>query len=102
MIDKIFSAGTLTNPKKFSEVVSDVGSTMTVDDALTNKEVWKLATSLKFDSGADIVSVQAPIKGFGRSKDGQQYDIVDEAGMQELAQAMRTDTMDQYAARHPA
>ncbi|MDU7485701.1 MAG: LCP family protein [Cutibacterium avidum] len=102
MIDKIFSAGTLTNPKKFSEVVSDVGSTMTVDDALTNKEVRKLATSLKFDSGADVVSLQAPIKGFGRSKDGQQYDIVDEAGMQELAQAMRTDTMEQYAARHPA
>ncbi|WCC79568.1 LCP family protein [Cutibacterium equinum] len=102
MIDKIFSMDTLTNPKKFSQVVSDAGSTMTVDDGLTNKEVRKLATSLKFDSGADIVSVQAPIKGFGTSKDGQQYDIVDEAGMEELAQAMRTDTMDQYAAKHPA
>ncbi|MSS46139.1 LytR family transcriptional regulator [Cutibacterium sp. WCA-380-WT-3A] len=102
MIDKIFSKGTLANPSKFSNVMSDVGSTMTVDDALTNKEVRKLATSLKFDSGEDIVPLQAPIKGFDTSKDGQQYDVVDEAGMQELAQAMRTDTMDEYAANHPA
>lgn len=100
LIDKAFAADTLTNPAKFAKVVKDAGSTMTVDDALTNAEVRKLATSLKFDSGADIVPVQAPISGFGKSSDGQAYDVVDTKGLQELSEAMRTDTMDQYVAKH--
>ncbi|WP_245306563.1 LCP family protein [Acidipropionibacterium timonense] len=101
IIHKTLTAGVLTNPSKFNEVSTLVGSTMTVDDKLTNAEIRKLALSLRFSSGDGVVQVQAPISGFGRSKDGQAYDVVDEKGLQELSDAMRTDTMDQYVAAHP-
>ena len=74
---------------------------MTVDDKLTNSEIRKLAMSLRFTSGDKVVQVQAPISRFGRSKDGQAYDVVDKEGLQELSDAMRNDTMDVYVENHP-
>jgi ribosomal protein S5 len=74
---------------------------MTVDSGLTNSSVRSIATSLKFRSGAGVVQVQAPISGFGKSADGQEYDVVDEAGMKELSAALKNDTMADYVANHP-
>lgn len=101
IIDKTLSAGTLANPSKFDDVATLAGRTMTVDDKLTNAEIRKLAMSLRFTSGDSVVQVQAPISGFGRSKDGQAYDLVDKEGLQELSDAMRNDTMDVYVENHP-
>lgn len=101
IIDKTLSAGTLANPSKFDDVTTLAGRTMTVDDKLTNAEIRKLATSLRFSSGDGVVQVQVPISGFGKSKDGQAYDVVDKEGLQELSDAMRNDTMDVYVENHP-
>ncbi|MDN6554903.1 MAG: LCP family protein [Acidipropionibacterium acidipropionici] len=101
IIDKTLTAGVLANPKKFNEVLSTASDTMTVDSGLTNSSVRSIATSLKFRSGAGVVQVQAPISGFGKSADGQEYDVVDEAGMKELSAALKNDTMADYVANHP-
>lgn len=101
IIHKTLTADVLTNPAKFREVVTLAGETMTVDDGLSNAEIRKIATSLRFSSGDAVVQVQAPIKGFATSSDGQQYDVVDAEGLKELSEAMRTDTMADYVRRHP-
>ncbi|MDN6555798.1 MAG: LCP family protein [Acidipropionibacterium acidipropionici] len=101
IIDKTLTAGVLANPKKFNDVLASYSETMTVDSGLTNANIRTIATSLKFRSGAGVVPVQAPISGYGRSANGQAYDVVDEAGMKELSAALRNDQMADYVANHP-
>lgn len=101
IIDKTLSGGVLANPRKLNGVLNSYADTMTVDPGLTNANVRKIATSLKFNSGKGVVQVQAPITGFAKSKDGQQYDVVDEAGLKSLSNALKNDTMADYVANHP-
>lgn len=101
IIDKSISGDVLANPKKFNDVLSIYSQNVTVDSGLTTANIRKIATSLKFRSGAGVVQVQAPIAGFGKSKDGQSYDIVDEAGIKELSYALKNDRMADYVANHP-
>lgn len=101
IIDKTLSGGVLSNPTKFNQVMQTYSDTMTVDSGLTTSNIRKIATSLKFSSGKGVVQVQAPISGFGKSRDGQAYDIVDEAGMKELSSALKNDRMADYVANHP-
>lgn len=101
IIDKTLTGGVLANPRKLNDVLNTYADTMTVDAGLTNANVRKIATSLKFGSGKDIVQVQAPIAGYGKSKDGQDYDIVDEAGLKSLSTALKKDMMADYVANHP-
>lgn len=101
IIDKTLTGGVLANPKKLNDVLNTYADTMTVDPGLTNANVRKIATSLKFTNGKGVVQVQAPISGFGKSKDGQDYDVVDEAGLKSLSYALKNDTMADYVANHP-
>jgi LCP family protein required for cell wall assembly len=101
IIDKTLSGGVLANPKKLNDVMASYSETMTLDSGLTNANIRKIATSLKFGSGSGVVSVQAPISGYGKSADGQAYDVVDAAGMKALSAALKNDTMADYVANHP-
>jgi len=100
IIDKVVSPQVLTDPGTFGDVVDQVASCVTVDSGLTTDSVWSLARSLKFTGSEGVRSLQAPISGFGTSADGQAIDIVDEAGLAELGQAMAGDTMDEYWQTH--
>ena len=44
----------------------------------------------------EAVFATAPFSGYGTSPQGASIDIVDEAGMAELGEALRTDSMDTY------
>ncbi|QCV87456.1 LytR family transcriptional regulator [Acidipropionibacterium jensenii] len=101
IIEKSMSGGVISDPKKFKGVLDVYAKNTTVDSGLTTANIRKIATSLKFSSGKGVVQVQAPISGFGKSKDGQAYDIVDEAGMKELSTALKNDRMADYVANHP-
>lgn len=57
----------------------------------------KLATSLTGVRGDDVVFITAPFTGFGTAPDGGSIEVVDEAGMEALGHAIRTDTMETYA-----
>jgi len=101
IIEKSMSGGVVSNPKKFNDVMQVYTKNTTVDSGLTSANIRKIATSLRLKSGTSIVQVQAPISGFGKSKDGQAYDIVDEAGLAELSNALKQDRMADYVANHP-
>jgi hypothetical protein len=83
-------------------VISTVSQYVTLDAEMTDKVILDLATSMRTTSGSQISMLQAPIKGFGRSADGQSIDVVDVAGVAELGKALQGDTMAAYVAAHPS
>ena len=97
---KMVTLDVLANPVKFNEVMGQLGQYFTVDEGLTNQVIFSTATSMRVNSGDDIVILQAPISGFGTSGDGQSIDIVNEPQLAEMAQAVRTGTMADYAAKY--
>ena len=97
---KMLSLDVLANPVKFNDVMGSLGRHFTVDDKLSNGAIFTTATSMKVTSGNDIVILQAPISGFGRSGDGQAIDIVNEEQLAEMATAVRTGKMAAYAEKY--
>ena len=100
LLMKMLTLDVLANPLKFNEVMGQLGQYFTVDEGLTNQVIFSTATSMRVNSGDDIVILQAPISGFGTSGDGQSIDIVNEPQLAEMAQAVRTGTMADYAAKY--
>ena len=97
---KMLTLDVLANPVKFNEVMGQFGKHFTVDEGLTNQMIFSTATSMKVRGGDDIVILQAPISGFGTSGDGQSIDIVNEGQLDEMAHAVRTGKMADYAAKY--
>ncbi len=100
ILQRMLTLDVLANPLKFNDVMGQLGQYFTVDEGLTNQVIFSTATSMKVNSGDDIVLLQAPISGFGRSGDGQSIDVVNEAQLAEMAHAVRTGTMADYAAKY--
>lgn len=100
ILQKLMSRDVLANPATFNEVAGSLGQYFTVDEGLTNEEIFTTATSMRVTGSDDIVMLQAHISGFGRSADGQAIDIVDEEQLQELATAVQTGHMAEYAAKY--
>lgn len=101
ILGKVATPKTLANPIEFGEVIGAFTSYVTVDEGLTNIHLLQMAQQSTFAGGTQIISLQAPISGFGTSADGQSIVLVDEAGLAELGAAMRDDTMDGYLQAHP-
>lgn len=101
ILEKSMSGDVISNPKKFNQVLQVYSKNTTVDAGLTPANIRKIATSLRLKDNSSIVQVQAPISGFGKSKDGQAYDIVDEQGLAELSSALKDGRMADYVANHP-
>ncbi|MCL1839010.1 MAG: LCP family protein [Propionibacteriaceae bacterium] len=97
---KLLNKDTLTNPAALQALINNVGSYFRVDDKLTNSEMISIAMSLNVSGGADIISLQAPIKGYGRSPANASIDIVHEKLMAELAEAIQNDTVAEYIERN--
>lgn len=99
IMTKALSPGTLLNPVKFSRLVDAGTSNSVVDQTLTTSQIRKQALALRGVRGGDIHFVTAPYDGFGTSPDGQSIDVLDEAGMEDLGDALSTDSMDTYEPR---
>lgn len=96
LLQNLLSLDVLTNPVVFDNVEAELSRYVTVDSELTPGTIFATATSMRIGGHEDILLLQAPISGFGRSEDGQAIDYVNEAQLAELAQAIRTGTMDRY------
>lgn len=96
MIKKLASKETLTDPARVLAVANRVGGYLTVDSGLTNDRILAIAAELRLEGGGDVVTLQAPISGFGRSPAGASIDLVDTRRMAELATALQDDTMADY------
>ena len=99
VVAKGLSAGVISDPAKFSAFVGNLSKHLTVDNSLSDSEIRSTALSLRLDA-SDIQLLQAPLAGFG-TVNGQSIDVVDQAKMAELGQALQDDTMGAYAAKYP-
>ena len=93
---KATSRETVTNPVAVARFTDAATKYTTVDTALTTSLMRSEAWGLRGVRSKDVVFVTAPFTGFGRSPAGASIDIVDEAGMTRLGEALRTDTMDTW------
>jgi LCP family protein required for cell wall assembly len=91
-----------TNPGKLLDLMKAGASSLTVDDTLSQGELRSTAVSMRNLRGDDIVFVQAPITGFGRSPAGASIDVLDTARMKALSQALRDDDLPGYLKDNPA
>jgi len=100
MVEKGLSAQVVSDPATFINFVSNVAKHMTVDNELSDSEILRTAHSLRL-TGMKIELLQAPISGFGTTRDGQSIDVVDTAKMAELASAMKNDKLSEYVKKYP-
>lgn len=98
IVSKLTSRGVLTNPAMFRDAVTTLGPNFTVDSGLDNNTIINLGLGMRIKGGGDIKSLMAPTAGFGTSADNQSYVKVDGKKLDELAAALRNDTMDEYYA----
>lgn len=100
---KVAMSDVMTNPTKLDAVIVSMSKTLVVDSGMTNDVVYSLARSLaSIRDTSQILLLQAPVTGLGRSDDGQTIDLVDVAGNVELGKALQADTMAAYVAAHPS
>lgn len=97
MINKLVSAGTLTNPLKLNEVVKEISPYLTVSDGLTSGWIAQQAPKLVGLSSSDIHMFTVPNNGVGTSADGQSIIVADTDAMQRIGKAISDGTLDQYA-----
>ena len=97
MINKLVSAGTLTNPLKLNEVVKEISPYLTVSDGLTSGWIAQQAPKLVGLSSSDIHMFTVPNNGVGTSSDGQSIIVADTDAMQRIGKAISDGTLDQYA-----
>ncbi|MFJ4759354.1 LCP family protein [Kocuria marina] len=96
MINKLVSAGTLTNPLKLNEVVKEISPYLTVSDGLTSGWITQQAPKLVGLSSSDIHMFTVPNNGVGTSADGQSIIVADTDAMQRIGKAISDGTLDQY------
>ena len=100
IVQKGLSAKVISDPATFTTFIGNVAKHLTVDNDLSDGEIRRTALSLRLSS-KDIELLQAPISGFGTSRDGQSIDIVDTAKMAELSTALKKDKLSEYIKKYP-
>jgi len=98
ILAKGLSRETISNPQRFLAFTSGVARHVTVDDALTTKAIRRIALSLRLGPD-DVISLQAPISGFGETRNGQSIDIVDTKRLKSMASALRQDSLAGYVVK---
>ena len=96
MINKLVSAGTLTNPMKLNEVVKQISPYLTVSDGLDSGYIRGLVPKMVGVSRSDIHMFTVPTNGIGTSDDGQSVVLPDEEAMQEIGDAIDDGTLDEH------
>jgi LCP family protein required for cell wall assembly len=100
IVQKGLSAKVISDPVTFTTFIGNVAKHLTVDNELSNGEIRRTALSLRL-SAKDIELLQAPISGFGTSRDGQSIDVVDTAKLAELSTALKKDKLSEYLKKYP-
>ncbi|GLW54037.1 LCP family protein [Kitasatospora phosalacinea] len=96
---RTMSSGTLSSPSKLTGLLGTIGDVASVDDRLSNTDLYDLAWSLRDVRPDDVHFMNAPFGGFD-TIDGQAVVLMDEGAAGVLWNAMRTDRMDAYLAEH--
>lgn len=100
VVQKGLSAKVISDPATFTTFMGNVAKHLTVDNELSDGEIRRTALSLRL-SAQDIELLQAPISGFGTSRDGQSIDVVDTTKLAELSTALKKDKLSEYLKKYP-
>lgn len=100
IITKALSMGVLANPATFGTLLDEVSKIVTVDNELTSDLIRTTVLSMRISSGEDVRGLQIPLSGFQMHPKAGAIDVLDEARMAKLAEAMQHDTMDAYYEAH--
>jgi LCP family protein required for cell wall assembly len=96
LLQKATSAETLSNPITIAKFTNAATQDLIVDNGFTIAKMRSEALALRNLRSRDIIFITAPFSGFGTSPVGGSIDIVDEAGMKRLGDALRNDQMSTY------
>ncbi|MGW4803716.1 LCP family protein [Kitasatospora sp. NPDC004272] len=96
---KTMSSGTLSSPSKLTGLLGTIGDVASVDDRLSNGDLYDLAWSLRDVRPDGVHFMNAPFGGFD-TVDGQDVVLLDDGAAGVLWNAVRTDRMDAYLAEH--
>ncbi|WP_280696127.1 LCP family protein [Kitasatospora sp. GP82] len=99
LMKQTLSSGTLSSPTKLGGLLKSVGDVVSVDDKLSNSDLYDLAWSLRGVRVGDVSFMNAPFGGFA-TIDGQAAVKLDQQAATPLWEAMRNDRMNQYFAEH--
>ncbi|WP_030263045.1 LCP family protein [Streptomyces sp. NRRL B-24484] len=94
------NAGTLGSPARLTGLLQAVGDVVSVDDRLSNSDLYELAWSMRGLRADGVRFMNAPFGGFDTTADGQSVVLLDRAAAAPLWEAVRNDRMDQYLAEH--
>lgn len=97
MMDRI--AERIDDPAFVAELVALLYDNVKVTGGLEVEDFVALAPMAAELDRDDVVSLMAPITGFG-TVGGASVNLVDEAQTADLGEALRTDTMDEYVEEH--
>ncbi|MFF0392111.1 LCP family protein [Kitasatospora sp. NPDC004615] len=96
---RTMNSGTLSSPGKLTGLLGTVGDVVSVDDRLSNSDLYDLAWSLRAIRPDGVHFMNAPFGGFD-SIDGQSVVLMDDGAAGLLWDAMRGDRMDEYLTEH--
>ncbi|WP_431711901.1 LCP family protein [Glutamicibacter uratoxydans] len=99
-VDQMLAPGVLTNPGKVYELVDKVSPYLTFDDSFDAATMAGLAMQLNNVSSSDIRMFTMPTAGSGTSADGQAIELASELAIQQISEALKTDTMAEYMELH--
>lgn len=97
IIDKLTSRGVLTDVGALQESLDTLAPSITVDAEFSSMEIINQVLGMRISGSSDIQSHVVPVVGTGTSADGQSIVILDEDGVSRMAEALRNDTMDEFA-----
>lgn len=97
---KSLSPTVVLNPVKLTSFINAATDNLVVDQGLTGSYIRAEALSMKGLRGDDIVFITAPFSGYGTAPNGGAIDILDQARMNRLADALQSDTLEEYLAEN--
>lgn len=96
LFSKVLKPSTLANPVTVTQLVDKISPYLTVDKDLTAANVGELLFSLRDVRSHNIKTFTLPSNGTGTSADGQSIVLKDEAAIEAIAAALKSDTVGAY------
>lgn len=99
--NQMLSADTLANPVKLYDIVDKVSPYLTFDSSFDAATLVGLGMQLKNVDTDNLAMFTMPTAGSSTSADGQSIELASEQAIEQIREALKTDTMDEYLKENP-
>jgi LCP family protein required for cell wall assembly len=100
LLEKVASAGLLTEPVQLFRLLDALSAALRVDETLSNAAMQQLALQMRGLRPKDVQFLVSPVRGLGR-EGGQSVVYLDDARSAELWGALREGRVETYVQRYP-